>query len=92
MLADEVDHVVPISTGGEDKPSNYQALCKSHHSRKTFMENRHNSEKETQVIVVTGPPGAGKSTYVESHRMYGDVVWDHDRVAAALLWEPMRDK
>jgi len=90
-LADEVDHVVPISTGGEDEESNYQALCKTHHSRKTFMENKH-GESRPQVIAVVGPPGGGKSSYVEKHRMYGDPVWDFDRVAAALLQAPIHEK
>ena len=36
--ATEVDHKVPLSAGGDDHPSNYQALCKSCHSVKTGRE------------------------------------------------------
>lgn len=36
------------------------------------------------LTVVTGPPCAGKSTYVDAHRQPGDVVIDFDRIAVAL--------
>lgn len=36
------------------------------------------------LTVVTGPPCAGKSTYVDDHRQTGDVVIDVDRIAVAL--------
>lgn len=37
-----------------------------------------------QIKVITGPPCAGKSTYVDEHRQPGDVVLDLDRIAFAL--------
>lgn len=36
------------------------------------------------IHVVYGPPGAGKSTYVDEHRQPGDVVIDLDVLAVAL--------
>nr|WP_300338817.1 HK97 family phage prohead protease [Actinomyces sp.] len=36
------------------------------------------------LVVVTGPPCAGKSTYVEVNRGQGDVVVDYDAIARAL--------
>jgi hypothetical protein len=36
------------------------------------------------LTVVTGPPCAGKSTYIEEHRSLDDVVIDVDRLAVAL--------
>ena len=36
--ANEVDHVIPLSRGGPDDESNYQALCKPCHSAKTARE------------------------------------------------------
>jgi len=31
----QVDHVIPLTRGGTNDPSNLQALCASHHSQKT---------------------------------------------------------
>lgn len=36
------------------------------------------------LTVVTGPPAAGKSTYVQTHARPGDIVIDYDLLAAAL--------
>jgi len=36
--ATEVDHIVPLSRGGENTMENLQGLCKSCHSRKTARE------------------------------------------------------
>ncbi len=37
-VPNEVDHIVPLSQGGADDESNWQALCKPCHSRKTARE------------------------------------------------------
>jgi len=37
-IATEVDHIVAIRNGGDNDPSNLQAMCKSCHSRKTLSE------------------------------------------------------
>jgi hypothetical protein len=36
------------------------------------------------LTIVTGPPGAGKSAYVNVHRRVGDLVWDFDVLAEAM--------
>lgn len=36
------------------------------------------------VRLITGPPGAGKNTYVEKHRKEGDLVVDWDHMKAAF--------
>ncbi|MFJ5231029.1 AAA family ATPase [Kitasatospora sp. NPDC088391] len=36
------------------------------------------------LVVVVGPPAAGKSTYIEQHAAPGDIVIDFDRLAVAL--------
>jgi hypothetical protein len=41
------------------------------------------------MVVVCGPPGCGKTTYVREHKGEGDLVWDWDAVAAAITLEPM---
>ena len=44
--------------------------------------------------LVCGPPGSGKTTYVEQHMKPGDLVWDWDHVANAIFpglsrpWNP----
>lgn len=37
-----------------------------------------------RITVVTGPPCSGKSTYVQQHRMPGDIIVDFDLIAQAL--------
>lgn len=37
-----------------------------------------------RLLVVTGPPCAGKSSHVDEHRAPGDLVVDLDRIAGAL--------
>ena len=37
-----------------------------------------------EVVLVTGPPCSGKSTYVSEHAQHGDVVIDYDALAVAL--------
>lgn len=36
------------------------------------------------LIVITGPPAAGKSTWVRQHAKPGDITIDYDRLALAL--------
>jgi 5-methylcytosine-specific restriction protein A len=38
VASEEVDHIVPLSDGGDNSFDNLQALCKSCHSRKTALE------------------------------------------------------
>ena len=68
-VAMEVDHVIALSRGGLDASSNYQPLCKSHHSRKTRRDQRGGDDPEyvdgprgERVIRIVGAPASGKST------------------------------
>ena len=36
--ATEVDHIRPLSHGGANAEDNYQALCSTHHKRKTAIQ------------------------------------------------------
>ena len=78
------DHIVPHK--GDMalfwNPKNWQSLCSSCHSRKTALEDGGfgHAMKKMSVTLVCGPPGAGKSTYVNQQRLEGDIVWDFDAV------------
>lgn len=79
-----VDHVVP-HRGDWAKfwdSANWQPLCERCHNQKTRRESNLDAH---QRYVVTGPPGAGKTTWVAQRRKPGDIVWDYDEVAKAML-------
>lgn len=44
-----------------------------------------------QVTVVCGPPGSGKTTYVQQHREHGDLIIDVDALFEALTFNASRD-
>lgn len=37
-IAVEVDHIKPLSRGGDDSLANLQALCHEHHAQKSALE------------------------------------------------------
>lgn len=86
--ADCVDHIVPKAEGGSiHDPANLQPLCRQHHDQKTARDVARNIGRgphETNVRIVTGPPAAGKTTFVRERRAPGDLVWDWDAVSATL--------
>lgn len=38
-----------------------------------------------RIIIITGAPGCGKTTYARQHRERGDIVIDLDYIASALM-------
>src|ERR1035437_5986294 len=84
-LADQVDHIVPVSKGGSWLyPSNLRAACsKCNYARVDHSHREGRGKARTQITLVVGPPAAGKSTYVDVHRRPGDLVIDYDRMAQA---------
>ena len=83
--ANEVDHIVRKAEGGTDDAGNLQSLCKPCHSRKTAREALMRGKAvRTQVIVVCGAAGSGKTTYVRNNRRSEDLVWDFDAIVAAI--------
>ena len=82
----EVDHIIPLEQGGlEDDSRNCQSLCHDCHLIKTATERRGGAVRPEwlpkptcPVTLLTGPPGAGKTTYARAHRAPGDVVIDLD--------------
>lgn len=92
--ATEVDHIVSKERGGEDTRDNLQPLCTPCHSRKTVQEDRGFGTGTGGGIatVIAGPPGAGKSRWVEERRKWGDLVLDLDALYVALSGEPPYEK
>lgn len=84
--ATDVDHVLARRNGGTDDWDNLQPLCHSCHSRKTARENRGGERRGRPVttILVCGPPGSGKTTYVNERKRWGDLVVDVDALFVAL--------
>lgn len=46
----------------------------------------------TQVTIVCGPPGSGKTTWVAKQMHWGDLVLDIDRMYEAICMQPMYEK
>jgi hypothetical protein len=79
------DHVVPFSHGGAHTLENYRPACKTCNSRRA---DKVISGYGTRVVVVMGPPAAGKNTYVTEHASPADIVIDLDALARALMPHP----
>lgn len=103
MLATQRDHVIPLAEGGTDDDDNVQGLCKPCHDAKSRQESargRHGPVvvsmlpdwlpvPSVPVVVVCGPPGSGKSTYVVGLAAVGDLVLDIDEMAAKISGKPL---
>lgn len=65
--ADAVDHVIPLARGGRDDASNKKP---AHHDVAPYCNRRKSSrlptEVDRKVVLVCGPPGAGKTTYAHT--------------------------
>lgn len=86
--ATDVDHITPKSRGGGDEDSNLQSLCKRCHRKKTRLE-RHFpmsaiKPKPPNVILVCGPPGAGKTSYCHKHATDKSIIIDLDDIIEDL--------
>ena len=87
LVAEHVDHIVPIDAGGAWYDlDNLRASCapcnlgRAARSKHKDGWRRH----KTRIVLVVGPPGAGKSTYVAEHAGGQDIVVDYDQLAQAL--------
>jgi 5-methylcytosine-specific restriction endonuclease McrA len=88
--ATEVDHIVPIAERPDLRLAwwNLQSVCRQCHRWKTARDN-HPAMSRPECFLVVGPPGSGKSTYVEHHRQSGDLVLDYDAIMSAISGLPV---
>ncbi len=85
--ANDVDHIIPVDRGGERlDPMNLRAACngcnvaRSNRSRHTDGWRR----SSAKIVLVVGPVGAGKSTWVRERATVRDIVIDYDDIAKAF--------
>lgn len=81
-LATTKDHVIPHIHGGPDTLENLRPACKSCNSKR---QDRVMTGYGASVVIVIGPPAAGKTTWVLETAKPHDVVIDMDRIARALM-------
>ncbi|MBZ4486272.1 HNH endonuclease [Microbacterium sp. cx-55] len=81
-LATTKDHVIPHDHGGPDTLENYRPACKHCNSKR---QDRVLTGYGASVVVVIGPPAAGKTTWILERAKPGDVMIDMDRIARALM-------
>ena len=85
-VATQVDHIIPANAGGPKyDPANLRAACK-HCNVSRANSGRHDAWRyhHTHIILVTGPPGAGKTTYARTHANPNDLILDWDALAEAM--------
>lgn len=75
------DHVIPLAHGGPDTVENCRPACRSCNS---LRQDRAVNGIGANIMIVTGPPAAGKSTWVLDHAQPNDVVIDLDRLVDAV--------
>lgn len=84
-IATTKDHVIPHNLGGANTLDNYRPACKTCNSKRG---KRIISGYGARIVVVIGPPAAGKTTWVRNTAKPGDVVIDLDAIARALMPHP----
>jgi hypothetical protein len=87
LVAAHVDHIVPVDAGGAwFDLDNLRASCAPCNLGRAARSKHKDGWRraKTHIMLVVGPPGAGKSTYVAEHSGPDDIVVDYDQLAQAL--------
>jgi hypothetical protein len=82
-----VDHIIPWSEGGAWYDlQNLRASCTECNSGRVSKRRREFGWKRSgaHIVLVTGPPSAGKTAYVAENAGPDDFVVDYDAIATAL--------
>ncbi len=102
VQATEVDHIIPHR--GDERlmwdEANLQSLCEPHHSEKTTQEDGLGAAHASllpkwiripmkPLIVVCGPPHAGKTTLVRKEASPKDLILDMDVMSDELYHRPL---
>ena len=85
--ATESDHIVPVDAGGRRLDmNNLRAACKPCNAGRAARSKHREGWRRasTRIVLVVGPPGAGKSTLVGDQAGSSDVVVDYDVIAEAF--------
>lgn len=89
-IATQVDHITPVHAGGAwYDPTNLRAACANCNNRRA--DNKPTEQwrtAKTRIVLVIGPPGAGKTTWVGDNKGPNDLVVDYDQLAGAIGGTP----
>ena len=89
-IATQVDHITPVHAGGAwYDPTNLRAACANCNNRRA--DNKPTEQwrtAKTRIVLVIGPPGAGKTTWVADNKGPNDLVVDYDQLAGAIGGAP----
>lgn len=84
-VATQVDHIVPMSQGGAPyDPDNLRASCRACNVGRSNQRSEAWRHAATKIMLVVGPPFAGKTKRVAELAAPGDLLVDYDTIAAGL--------